>query len=139
MTRTRLRRRLSAAPWLAAIALALTLLAPAARAQFAFSAPAGAFSGGTIAAHPGDTLTFVGTVTNNYGTELDNVTIAPQFAGGNARYFPSYNTADRRLRLQPEVQNRRQRPQPPADHHHLGQHAARQLRLLLRRQRGRGR
>ena len=91
MTRTRLRRRLSAAPWLAA-ALTLILLAPSARAQFAFTAPAGAVSGGTITAHPGDTLTFVGTVTNNYGTELDNVTIAPQFTAMNTRYFPSYDT-----------------------------------------------
>ena len=91
MTRTR-RCRLPATPWLAASALALTLLAPAARAQFVFTAPTGATSGGTITAHAGDTLTFVGRLTNNYRFELDNVSIAPQFTAMNARYFPSYDT-----------------------------------------------
>ena len=84
--------RLRAALGLAAALTALLSLgaAPAAHAQFAFTAPAGATSGGTITAHPGDVITFVGTLTNNYGTELDDVSILPTFAGTAGNFTLQY-------------------------------------------------
>ena len=88
LTQTRLQSVLKTGQRLPAVlALFIVLLAlgsaSAARAQFAFDAPTGT----TFTVHPGDTLTFHGTLNNNQGFELDDVSILPTFTGVNGGNF----------------------------------------------------